>query len=179
MRKLLVGVAVLMCVVGSAMAGTKTIQDPKGDNTSDDPPDQGDIRSVTSGHTPSGKLKFKIVQWNSIEGTDRPRTAPSVVIVTEHANTDCASSSGMPISFGGEDEDDQLSSCGEDYGYYRTTNPNKYTRVFIVAKKWLADVGDPVPAKFFWGVKTVGDVAPDSSSWFSDYWHQNVVRHRL
>jgi hypothetical protein len=178
MKKLILVVA-LTLIASVAFADTKTIQDAKGDNNSDQG-GQGDIRSVTATHTKSGKLKFKIVQWNTIEGRGRPRNAPMVVITTNTPDATCANEKGELYSFGGEDDNDQVyAPCADpsDEGFYATKNPNPYTRVFIVHPKWLGS-----PDKIFWGVRTNGDEAPDeahATRWFFTSWQQYAQRHRL
>lgn len=161
---------VSLVLVGSALADTKTIQDPD-----DDTGDSGDIRSATAGHTPTGKLKHTIVTWNKAGvNTDPPGLVISLAANDVNANCD----RGYEGLFSVKKDGAIRRLCDNvQVGTATVKRPNPKTIIFKFGRKPLGS-----PTKYFWGVQTYGsnpDVAPNDSQFVMYGWGQDGIKHKL
>lgn len=169
MKKVLI---VMLVVLGAipALANTKSVTDPQGDVEN---PDAGDVRSVTAGHTKTGKLKHTIVLYNRVTSDTRPHLDITLSTAPE-ANCDQGYEHLYEI---GDPNGKIYNLCKATFfGSYITKRPNPKTIVYIFSKGTITR-----PTKYFWGVRTLqeGDTAPDESSFYMFGWGQYGVKHRL
>lgn len=176
MRKVLVVAALALSLTASGvLANTVKISDPQGDTEGVGGKQAKDIRSVTAGHTKSGKLKFTIVFWNRNAGNDyRPQVNISLVANDPSANCDQNPDYEGLIQVGNANGQLYRLCTAEFYGSYKTQRPNGKTFIYKFSPAQIQS-----PAKFFWGVKSNADQAPNDSAYSMAGWGQDGIKHKL
>lgn len=164
---------VSLVLVGSALADTKTMQDPQGDTEGVGGNQAKDIRSVTASHTASGKLKWTIVFWNRNASNDY-RPLVRISLDANDPNANCDRNYEGQYDIGGTPGEVSHTCQGETAGTYITSRPNGKTFVYKVAPSVLGS-----PSKLFWGVTSNADQAPNDSRFYMYGPGMPGIKHRL
>ena len=164
----------------TASADTTTVGDPQGDTVGG----SLDLRSATAGHTSTGKLKHKVVQYNRLDQSNLP------AIVMDSPKKGCLYGYEIWPAFSATK---LYKPCtGELVGSYTTSFPDTKTVVYKFSKNAIGN-----PGKYYWAIRIYGsgegniDVLPNygnshavcpgsvTGTACDSGWAQWMVLHRL